>query len=75
MGWSGTRTKAALFLWMVKKTRISIEVIEEHGSRYIVSYFADGTVVRAVLDQKRKPRRRPRRPPTRVKDYTRKRGV
>ena len=41
---------------------IIVEVLEERGQRVVVATYADGQVVRTIVQPGQKPRRRPRKP-------------
>jgi hypothetical protein len=41
---------------------VSIEVHDEPGGRFVVATFADGEVVRTLVDPDEKPKRKPRKP-------------
>jgi hypothetical protein len=55
------------------RTPIHVVVVDEPDGRFVVSTFADGEIVRTLVDPNKKPTRRPRRPMTRarIKDHTR----
>jgi hypothetical protein len=49
-----------------RKKAVSIQVVEEAEGRFVVLTFADGEVVREMVDLKKKATRRPRRPQARI---------
>jgi hypothetical protein len=63
-----------------RRTRkpVTIEVHDEGGERFIVSTFADGEVIRNLVNPAEKPKRKPRKPYARAYsekiDRTRRKG-
>ena len=55
--------------WSIEVARkpLSVEIIQEGEARFVVRTYADGEVVRDVVDVNRKPTRRPRIPRRRLK--------
>jgi hypothetical protein len=58
---------------------VSIEVQDEADGRFVVLTYANGEVVRRLIDPDKKPTRKPRRPPTKLGldrfDKTRKKRI
>jgi len=52
---------------MARKKPVSIEVVDEADGRFVIFTYADGTVVREVVDRGKKPTRKPRRPQRNLK--------
>jgi hypothetical protein len=50
----------------VRRKPISVEVKDEADGRFVILTYANGDVVRELVDPKKKPTRRPRRPPTKL---------
>jgi hypothetical protein len=44
----------------VARKPISIEIVEEDGSRFVIRTYAEGTEARAPVDSSKKATRRPR---------------
>jgi|KBSSwiStaDraftv2_1062776.scaffolds.fasta_scaffold3904530_1 hypothetical protein len=51
---------------MTHKTVTSIEIVEEGEARFVVSTYADGSVVRKPVNKNARAARRPRRPPMKL---------
>jgi hypothetical protein len=50
----------------LKKKPVSVEVRDEADGRFVILTFANGDVVRKLVDPEMKPPRQPRRPPTKL---------
>jgi hypothetical protein len=63
----------------VARKPVSIEIIEEDGSRFVIRTYADGAEVRAPVDPSKKATRRPRMRQHRLKsdrmDKTRRKRI
>ena len=51
---------------MARKRLIGIKVVEDGQERFVVLTYADGSVVRKLVDKNGRPARRPRRPPVKL---------
>ncbi len=58
---------------LMAKLPIDVVVVDGPKGRFVVSTFADGEIVRTLVDPHKKPTRRPRRSMTkaRIKGHTR----
>jgi hypothetical protein len=58
---------------------VTVEVRDEADGRFVILTYANGDVVRRVVDPKQKPTRQPRKPPTKLKqeqlDKTRRKRI
>jgi hypothetical protein len=59
---------------VANRTPKSIEIIEEGDRRFAVMTYADGTIIRKLIDPNERPKRKPRKPIARARPIVRPKG-